>query len=80
MEIKATYSHLNGLEFLLVHHKELWDEVQQVISDVDAEACRTKVSRERTMPGRLLYSPTDMNNAFKAGFRHSGWSESGNTF
>ena len=80
MEIREIYSHLNGLEFLLVHHKELWDQVQQVISDVDAEACRTKVSRERTMPGRLLYSPTDMNNAFKAGFRHSGWSESRNTF
>ncbi len=80
MEIKATYSHLNGLEFLLVHRSVLWDEVQRVISQVDAEACRTKVSRERTMRGRLLYSPTDMNNAFKAGFRNSGWRDSQNRF
>ena len=40
------YSHLNGLEYLLVHHPALWDEVQDVIASVDAEACKTKVSRE----------------------------------
>ena len=58
MQIKALYSHLNGHEYLLVHRKYLWDEVEQVIESVDAEACRTKISRERTMRGRLLYSPT----------------------
>ena len=80
MKIEAIYSHLNGREYLLVHRKSLWDEVQDVIENVDAEACRTKVSRERTMQGRLLYSPADMNNAFKARFRDRGWSESRNTF
>ena len=80
MQIKALYSHLNGEEYLLVHRKELWGEIQQVISEVDAEACRTKVSRERTMRGRLLYSPSDMNNAFKAGFKNKSWSDSRNTF
>lgn len=25
MKIVETYSHLNGLEFLLVHKKELWE-------------------------------------------------------
>ena len=80
MQIKALYSHLNGHEYLLVHRKHLWDEVEQVIENVDAEACRTKILRERTMRGRLLYSPADMNNAFKTGFRGNGWSESRNTF
>ncbi len=80
MQIKARYSHLNGEEYLLVHRKHLLDEVQAVIGEVDASACRTKVSRERTMQGRMLFSPTDMNRAFSAGLRRLGWSERRSTF
>ena len=75
MRIAARYSHLNGEEFLLVHRKELWDEVLEVIASVDAEACRTKVSRERTMAGSMLYSPIDMNKAMAAGFKERGWEQ-----
>ena len=80
MQIKSLYSHLNGEEFLLVHRPQLWEEVKQVIASVDAEACRTKVSRERTMRGRLLYSPRDMNDAFKAEFKARDWGERRNSF
>lgn len=80
MQIAARYSHLNGLEYMLVHHKALWDEIQAVIANVDADACKTKVSKEKTMPGRLLYSPVDMNDAFTTGFRNTGWTERRNTF
>lgn len=80
MQIKARYSHLNGEEYLLVHRRQLWEEVQAVIEGVDADACRTKVSRERTMRGKLLYSPADMNRAFTEGLGQLGWSERRNTF
>ena len=80
MRIAAKYSHLNGEEYLLVHRKSLWDEILEVIESVDATACRTKVSREKTMPGRLLYSPGDMNRAFKKGLEARGWGERRNTF
>ena len=73
MRVVETYSHLNGLEFLLVHNPELWEEVKEVIARVDAEACKTKVSRERNRVGDLLYSPEDMNKAFEVGFRSRGW-------
>lgn len=76
MKIAETYSHLNGLEFLLVHHKKLWSEIKSVISKVDASACRTKVSKERTKKGKILYSPIDMNNAFKDLLWKSAWKES----
>jgi hypothetical protein len=66
MKIVQTYSHLNGLEYLLVHHKKLWSEVQGVIASVDANKCKTKVSKEKGMIGDLLYSPIDMNKAFSA--------------
>ena len=80
MRIGATYSHLNGPEFLIVHHPALWEEVQEVIDAVDAEKCKTKVSGEKTMTGRLLYSPKDMNKAFKTGLESRGWSERRSTF
>lgn len=80
MRIAAQYSHLNGLEYMLVHHSDLWDEIQSVIKTVDAEACKTKRSKERTMPGRLLYSPKDMNDEFKASFESLGWKQRRQTF
>ena len=47
MRVAARYSHLNGLEFLIVHHKDLLDEIEEVVASVDAEACRTKKSRKK---------------------------------
>ncbi|NCO32617.1 MAG: restriction endonuclease [Armatimonadetes bacterium CG2_30_59_28] len=76
MKIAETYSHLNGLEFLLVHKPKLWQEIQSVITAVDATQCRTKVSKEKTMKGKLLFSPIEMNAAFKRLLRESSWEES----
>jgi hypothetical protein len=70
------YSHLNGREHILVHKPDLWTEIQHVIDRVDAHVCRTKVSEEKRMQGKLLYSPSDLNKAFKAGFNEYGWQES----
>ena len=75
MRIAARYSHLNGWEFLHVHHKDLLDEIEDVIALVDAEACRTKVSREKTKRGQLLYSPQDMNEEIKKGFNERNWQQ-----
>lgn len=75
MRIGAQYSHLNGLEYLLVHKPDLWGEIQEVIASVDAEACRTKVSKEKNMKGKLLYAPIEMNKAVKAGFDARDWQE-----
>jgi len=76
VKIIEKYSHLNGLEFLLVHKSELWKEIEKVIDSVDAEACKTKISKEKTMRDRLLYSPIDMNKAFSKLLRTKNWQES----
>ena len=73
MRIAAQYSHLNGIEYLQVHKPTLWDEVQEVIAGIDAEQYRTKISEEQTMPGRILYSPKGINQAFKTHFGDLGW-------
>ncbi|HEX7319496.1 MAG TPA: BglII/BstYI family type II restriction endonuclease [bacterium] len=76
MRIIQTYSHLNGLEFLKVHKKNLCLEMKKVIGLVDAEACKTKVSKEKGMVGKILYSPIAMNAQFKKLLSKSGWKES----
>ncbi len=76
MKIVETYSHLNGLEFLLVHKPTLWQEIRSVIAAVDANKCRTKESKEKTMKGKLLFSPIEMNAAFKRLLRERSWEES----
>ena len=38
MKIAETYSHLNGLEFLLVHKPTLWQEIQSVITAKEVRA------------------------------------------
>lgn len=75
MRITAYYSHLNGLEYLLVHKPQLWDEIRHVIAQVDAEACKTKVSDEERTRGRVFYSPPELNKAMKVGFSAFDWSE-----
>jgi len=76
MKIAEKYSHLNGLEFLLVHKPSLWREIEAVIAAVDASECQTKVSKEKKMKGKLLFSPIDMNAAFNRLLRKESWDES----
>jgi hypothetical protein len=76
MKIKEVYSHLNGWEFIQVHKPKLWKEIEDVISKVDAEACKTKVSKEKTMRGKMLYSPKAMNKEFDRLLNKRGWEES----
>lgn len=39
------------------HKPALWDEIQQVIANVDATQFKTKISKEKTMRGKKLYAP-----------------------
>ncbi len=76
MRIVEVYSHLNGREHILVHKKKLWKEVESVIKSIDAESCRTKVSKEsrKALQG-LLYAPIELNRAFKSRLDSFGWKE-----
>lgn len=80
MQIVARYSHLNGEEFLKVHSPELIEEVNQTIENVDAFACKTKVSKEKAKRGINLYSPVALNTAFEKEFHKFGWQKHRQTF
>lgn len=76
MKIDQKYSHLNGEEYLIVHHKKLYDEIINVIESIDANHFITKESKEKTMKGQMLYSPVDINNEFNKKFNAKNWNES----
>ena len=75
MKIVEYHSHLNGLEFLMVRKKGLWQEIQKVVKAVNAADCMGKISKEKRTEGKVLYSPTQMNAAFKERFREKSWEE-----
>jgi chlorite dismutase len=54
MRVAKKYSHLNGEEWLLVHEEDTYQEIIDVIRAIDAERCRTKISKEKQMKGKSL--------------------------
>lgn len=75
MKMLQYYSHLNGLEFLIVHKPKLWEEISKVIENVDSSKTLTKISSEKTKKGKLLYSPSGLNYLFKDEFTKRNWQE-----
>ena len=76
MKIEATYSHLNGQEWLMVRRSGVWEKIVEVIESIDASILKTKISKEKGMVGRKLYDPAAMNCAFKDRFEALDWKES----
>lgn len=75
MQIETFYSHLNGYEWMQVRRKKFWEEIEETIHFLDADKCRIKVSKEKTMKGKLLLDPSSMNKAFKTLLEDKGWEE-----
>jgi len=73
MIIAGTYSFNHGEEFINDKYSHLLAEVKPVISAVDANKHKTKSSKEKTMPGKILFSPTSLNKALKAEFYDRQW-------
>jgi len=78
MKVVYEYSHLGGAEILQVHYSSHLQGIYDVIGKVSA--ARTKISKEKTMVGRDLYSPKDMNEQFRNGLNARGYHELRDTF
>lgn len=72
MLIKYEYSHLNGLEHLIVHKPQLLEEIRSAIAAIDANL-HTKKSKDKTKTGKTLYSQKDLNTAFEEILFPLGW-------
>ncbi|MBI2851832.1 MAG: restriction endonuclease [Chloroflexi bacterium] len=73
MRIVASYSFRGGERAVKRKHKDSLAEITAVIEAVNSDEHKTKASREKTMPGRILYSPRSLNAAFKSEFEAAGW-------
>ncbi len=78
MNIVYEYSHLGGAEILRVRYPEQERDINEIISSIEAR--RTKISREKTMRGRELYSPKDMNQQFRQAFAARGYAQLRDTY
>lgn len=73
MRIVGIYSFNHGEKALKTRFGVELQEVEQIIAGVDSAQLKTKISREKTMSGRKLYSRRNLNLAFKAQFEALGW-------
>jgi len=76
MKIAQKYSHLNGEEYLIVHHSDIYKEINSIIKSIDADKIKTKVSKEIRKKGNKLYSPKELNKTFNREFSNKNWTES----
>lgn len=73
MRIVAKYSLNGGGEAVRKKYPHLLEEIRSIVASVDSRNHRTKISKEKTMPGARLYSPRALNKAFDVGFEKRGW-------
>lgn len=74
MRIAGVYSFNRGKEEVTKHYPDLLVEVNEAIKLVDSAQHKTKVSDEKTMMGKVLFSPKSINIAFKEAFaKIGGW-------
>ncbi|MCP3681860.1 MAG: restriction endonuclease [bacterium] len=73
MIIAGEYSFNDGKKVLTEQYLPLLNEIKDIISTVDAQQHKTKKSKEKTMTGRMLFSPMSLNKAFKREFARLSW-------
>lgn len=73
MQIVGRYSFKGGEEVVDTKYPHLFNEIHAALATIDAEAHRTKESKEETKKGKMLYSPVSLNKALKEQLYPKGW-------
>ncbi len=76
MRIAGLYSFAGGKKFVEENYPSELSEVKQAIVTIDANKSKTKVSKEKTMRGRMLFSPIKLNSEFVKLLKQAGWAYS----
>lgn len=64
MKIANMYNHLNGYEYMLVHRKQLWKEIENAIHSINANDF-VKYSKDKAKLGKPLYDQKAINKQFE---------------
>lgn len=73
MHIAGEYSFKGGAKVVKNKYPRLLEEIERAIAKVNAAEHLTKKSKEKTMPGKMLYNPASLNKAYKHEFLGRGW-------
>ena len=73
MIIAGVYSFNGGKEAIESGYASELREIKRIVAAVDSAKHKTKVSREKTMPGKILYKPGSLNKAFREKFEAKDW-------
>jgi len=73
MKIVGVYSFNKGKDILEERYRSQLREVERIIAAVDSGRHKTKTSREKTTPGKRVYSPSALNKTFKQEFDKQDW-------
>jgi hypothetical protein len=73
MRVVGEYSFKNGKNEIRRHFPDELAEVYEIIDSIEASRHKTKISLEKTMPGRVLFSPASLNKDFKQAFHLKDW-------
>jgi Restriction endonuclease BglII len=67
------YSFNQGEKFITQNYSHLLSEITLIVNTIDVTSHKSKVSKEKTKSGRMLYNPKSLNSAFKKEFSQKDW-------
>ncbi|POZ49682.1 BglII/BstYI family type II restriction endonuclease [Methylovulum psychrotolerans] len=73
MKIVAQYDFNGGKNAVFSKYGAELAQIEAVINSIDSTLYKTKESTEKTMMGKMLFAPMEINKAFKAEFAKIGW-------
>ncbi len=73
MRVAGKFSFNDGEAQVTKRYSHLIPEINSAINVVNASDHKIKISKEKTMPGQMLYSPKSINAAFKVAFADRSW-------
>lgn len=78
MQVAQMHSHKGGFALIKRNHTDILDEVYAAVASISALSCLTKISSEQIKIrqfGGLVFSPKDINQAFKSYLYPRGWAQ-----
>jgi hypothetical protein len=73
LKIVAKYDFNGGKSVVAEKYAFEYAEIEMVIHAIDSSLYKNKQSTEKTMMGKMLFSPAEINKAFKNEFAKTGW-------
>lgn len=73
MKIVAKYDFNGGKKVVETKYAAEYAEIEAAIRAIDSSLYKTKESVEKTMMGKMLFSPAEINKAFKRELGKTGW-------